>query len=535
MFKVLVKKQFMELFRNSYINKKTGKAKSRGQIKASFFIFAFLMVLLAGVFFFMSAMIGSTLIPMGMAWLYFSIVGVMAFLLGVFGSVFNTYAGIYKSNDNEILLSLPIKPSVILGSRLLSVYALSFLYTSLVLIPGTIYYWIAGDCGILQIVCPVILWFAMAFAVSAVTAFLGWVVAFFARRIRNTAIISTILGGGFFVIYFIVCQNFQYYIEAIAENAGQIGDTIKKAFYPAYAFGEGACGGIIEFLVFLVISAVLAYLAYLLMARTFIKMAISNKGAKTKEYKEKTVKAKSVGKALLWKEAKRFTSSTTYMLNCGLLLVIAVIGAVAIIWKGPDIAQVLYLIPDIEEYLPVGIIMLVFLAASTCVISAPSISLEGKNIWILQSLPIKAYDVLSAKTKFHFILSAVASLLLSLACVFAFDIVDGACAVSVCLATVVYSYVIADIGLILNLKMPNLTWTNETVPVKQGAPVVITLFGGWLVAMLVFGAFLGLRLGLGVDIGASKYCDVILIILVLVHMLCDKWLKGTGSRIFASL
>ena len=35
--------------------------------------------------------LGSTLIPMGLSWLYFSLMGIMTIMLGVFGSIFNTY------------------------------------------------------------------------------------------------------------------------------------------------------------------------------------------------------------------------------------------------------------------------------------------------------------------------------------------------------------------------------------------------------------------------------------------------------------
>ena len=34
-------------------------------------------------------------------------------------------------------------------------------------------------------------------------------------------------------------------------------------------------------------------------------------------------------------------------------------------------------------------------------------------------------------------------------------------------------------GLFLGVKIPTLTWANEIMPIKQGAPVVIALFGGF--------------------------------------------------------
>lgn len=38
--------------------------------------------------------------------------------------------------------------------------------------------------------------------------------------------------------------------------------------------------------------------------------------------------------------------------------------------------------------------------------------------------------------------------------------------------------------------MPTLTWTNEIVLIKQGAPVMITLFGGFGYMVLLFVVFM---------------------------------------------
>ena len=37
-----------------------------------------------------------------------ALMGLLAILLGAFGSVFNTYSGLYLSKDNDLLLSMPI-------------------------------------------------------------------------------------------------------------------------------------------------------------------------------------------------------------------------------------------------------------------------------------------------------------------------------------------------------------------------------------------------------------------------------------------
>ena len=46
--------------------------------------------------------------------------GLAAVLLGAFGSVFNTYAGLYLPKDNDLLLSMPIPVSVLVAAKILA-------------------------------------------------------------------------------------------------------------------------------------------------------------------------------------------------------------------------------------------------------------------------------------------------------------------------------------------------------------------------------------------------------------------------------
>ena len=64
----------------------------------------------------------------GMDWLYFTLMGLMAIFLGAFGSVFNTYSSLYIAKDNDFLLSMPIPVKIIMGSRLMSVYLIGLMY-----------------------------------------------------------------------------------------------------------------------------------------------------------------------------------------------------------------------------------------------------------------------------------------------------------------------------------------------------------------------------------------------------------------------
>ena len=138
MLKTLIKKQYQECFRSYFVNPKTGKRRTKGGIIGMFVFFTAVMLFLAGMFFGLAFLLGDGLIGAGMQWLYFVLMGILSVLMGAFGSVFNTYAALYLSKDNEMLLAMPIPPSQILLTRMSLVYGMSLMYSGIVWIPALI-------------------------------------------------------------------------------------------------------------------------------------------------------------------------------------------------------------------------------------------------------------------------------------------------------------------------------------------------------------------------------------------------------------
>lgn len=86
----------------------------------------------------------------------------------------------------------------------------------------------------------------------------------------------------------------------------------------------------------------------------------------------------------------------------------------------------------------------------------------------------------------------------------------------------------AMVGLVLGLKMPNLTWTNENAPIKQSISVMIAMFGGWILCVGM-GAlyFIG-----GWIIGAAVYLAMVAVLFAGLGIGCYVWLKKRGTEIF---
>lgn len=535
MLKALMKKQFLELNAFYFQNRKTGKNRSRAGTIGFIALYVVIFLGLAGTFFMVASSLAAALAPMGYGWLFFAIMGLIALAFGIFGSVFNTYAGLYHAKDNELLLAMPIPPRYILTVRMVGVYAMSMLYAGVIMVPTIVAAQLQSP-GLWPLIVQILLYLLLGLIVMTLTCFLGWIVALISARLKNKSFITVILSLGFLAIYYIVYFRVNSFLRNIMQHADALSRTM-KTLYPVYAFGRAGEGDAISLLAFAAIALVLAAVCIVLMSRSFIRIVTMNRGegAEKKDYRTQAAqKASGISAALLRKEFRRFTASPTYMLNSGLGLVFMVAAAVAAFIKMDAVrdflAQLAESAPEVMPALPILSCGIVMLLAAMNPITAPSISLEGKNIWILQSLPVRPEDILTAKQRLQLYLCAGPTVLVGVAVAIAIG-ADWPTALYMIVLALLFSMLFGSLGLIVNLKKPTLNWTNETVPVKQGMPVAVVLFGGWLVSALFVGGFFLLRKW----VNADYYMLGCIVAFALICRLLNRWLMSRGAEVFAAL
>ena len=532
MLKVLLKKQFLEVFKGYFFDAKKNKMRPKGAIAGWFVFFIVIMVgLLGGTFLSLSRSICPGLTQAGMGWLYFLLMGGIAILLGVFGSVFNTYSGLYLSKDNDLLLSMPIPVRTIMAARLLNVYLMGSLYSTVVLLPALIVHWITVGVTARNILGGIVLLLVVTVFVLMLSCILGWGVAKISLRLKNKSFITVILSllfvGGYYFLYF----KASALIRELIRNAAVYGEKIKGAAYGLFLFGKIGEGSLRASALFLGVTAVLFALIWIVLSRTFLTIAASGGKTKKTRYAEKTVKGRSSFAALLGKEFAFFTSRPNYMLNCGLgVLLIPSVG-VMILLKGKmfceTIAQVF---PDRPDSAAVLFCAALCMLSSMNDMAAPSVSLEGKTLWIAQSLPVLPKTVLRAKASMQLILTGL-PVLASAVCVSIATPSSAAVKVLLCAAPLTYAAFTAVFDSVLGIKMPILNWTNEIVPIKQSGSVMIAMFGTWFVCIL----FGGLYLAVGYKLGAAAYLLLWSVLFAAAGLLMLRWLDREGASIYKAL
>lgn len=531
MTKALLKKQLMESFSWIYQDKKTGKKRSRTGLITYILLYVVIFGIVGNVFYQVASSLCAPLIEAKLTWIYFALMGVVGVLFGTLGSVFNTFASLYQSKDNDLLFAMPIPANRILLVRLSGVYALGLLYEMLVLIPTLIVYFICADVSVLETVFIVLIPFVLSVFVLALSCVLGWVIAWVSSKLKNQKIISVILSLAFLAAYYAFFSQSSLLLQNFLLNPAGAGIKIKVYLYPFYQMGLAAEGYVFSMLIFTAIMLAIFGVVYAVLSHSFLKLATSNRGNAKVKYVEKKYRSATPNRALLRKEFKHFFGSTGYMLNCGLGIVFMLVAAIAIIVEYKDFSELIFgMFPEFGDVLSLIAVAGICMMTTMNDVSAPSVSLEGRNIWLVQVMPISGWQALSAKLNMHLILTLIPTAILTI-CIELLIKPSLLLAVLIPIVATLFVLFIACLGLAVNLKVPNLNWTSEVVPIKQSAAVMVAMFGGWAVVFILgFVYYLMMNL-----LTPAVYLLCVTALLLTVDIAMLAWLKTRGARIFETL
>lgn len=241
--------------------------------------------------------------------------------------------------------------------------------------------------------------------------------------------------------------------------------------------------------------------------------------------------------ALISKELKRYFSSTVYMTNTLIGLVIMIIGTIAICVNlngtfnmitegeelGVDINHILELMPKIFFGL------VVFMSSMTSITSS-SISIEGKSFNITKSLPVNPEEVLLSKVLSSNLITIPVILLCDIIFFISFE-VQIFDIVAILIISLVMPTLTAIIGLFANLKYPKMNATSDTEVVKQSASSMISVLGGMLISIFL----------IGILVFASNIININIAIVIELIIICiitiSLWniLKKYGNKRFKEI
>ena len=189
--------------------------------------------------------------------------------------------------------------------------------------------------------------------------------------------------------------------------------------------------------------------------------------------------------AMVRKELTRYFNTPVLLMNTAIGLVFFLVAVGILCFQFDNVVNSMISsmedfplsIDELRSYLPgVTLAMVAFASLLTC-ITATMISLEGRALNVLKTLPISGLKVIMTKVLAAMLLIVPVTLVGSLvmAVRFQFGIIET---VLVLVGVIAMPLVTELIGILINLKYPQFDADNDSVVVKQSASVMVATFLG---------------------------------------------------------
>lgn len=431
-----------------------------------------------------------------------------------------------KSNDHELLLSLPFTRTEIVLSKILKDYLFDFLSLLLIMMPGYVcYYVMVKDTSISVIINGVIVIILLTFFANAIAIFLSTFISKLTRKLKHKDVIRTLISV-IITILFIVF----YYVTNMSMTSSV--DFIDKYlnFYPLKWIVEFIALNDIVSLLCLICGCVIPFVIAVLI--TVYNFNHPESGFVSSK-KTLTYKKSSVTKNLFKNEVGRYFRSTIYVIN-------TIIGALFVLLFGFLISgfgldritsMIETLMPNPESYikhLNVIIILMFMLVASMTITTSAAISIEGKHFWILKAHPIKEKHIFNAKLLLNLIIGGIPIIISSIVLSFVIGFEYFPFLLLLPLLSLSFS---ALFGLINNLKYYKLDWKDEQEIIKQGMSVLVSLGTGILPILVIVVIYLLCNS----FINPFIFLGIVLIIMMFLNYLLYHYLLTKGVKRFRNI
>ena len=460
------------------------------------------------------------------------ILGIIGCTLATFfTSIYKASSYLFQSKDIEMLSSLPIKQSTILSSKILMLLLNNYLFTAVFLIIPGIVYFIKADTGILFFPYLIILILVTPLIPIIISSLLAFIITNISSRSKKNNLVSIVLNLLLVVVVLILSFNLQNVMMSIIQNSTSIIDATLKIYPPAYYFVDALKNGNVNSLLIFVLTSLIPTVLFIyLFANNFNKINSKlNETYKSNDYEFKELKSSSVVKSLFNKEVKRYFSSNVYVMNTFVGMIMLIIFTVAILFIGYDkIAQILEIsvVKDLMLIQIIGITAFcLVMTNTTCV----SISLEGKNLWILKSSPIKEMDIFKSKILLNIILTIPITVISFIALSLRLNI-EMKSTILVIIAIVLLALFSAILGILINLLYPKLEFTSDVAVVKRGASVIVTLLANMLYVVALCGVGYIFKIN-----NINTFLIIVNIITAISTFGLYLLLKHKGVKLFRSL
>lgn len=431
---------------------------------------------------------------------------------------------LYFSKDNEFMMTLPVRPSAIFLAKLTVVYLTELLVGSLVMIPALVTVGIAVGLNAWYYVTVILAAFVVPAIPMVIVSLLAiplmYVVSFFRNKGAVASVAMILLFGAVFGGYYAILGKlsgggdveidpdaFVAAVEAAFTAITRILFPLSSVAYLAVGAGKGFAGGkcdtafgefdafpasAINIGVFLISAAVLITLAALVSGAVYRKSAskISEGGGKKPSAGRGEAKTYSPIKALFKKEWREMFRTPAFAFQClgGVVLCPIVLVFFATSMRNGFTAGTPDEIPVDAQTISLLVSFLCVLMTSVMGISmnvgaSTAFTREGKNFYVLKTIPVEYKTIVKAKLSLYLIISSVTVVVSSvIGAVLAFHPINFVCGL---LFMLTYNYGYNCFCLFFDLVRPKLNWVTQNEAVKNNRNAVLPMLINMGVSLLL--------------------------------------------------
>ena len=432
-------------------------------------------------------MIFEKLAPMHLQVLVISLVVFGTAIMVIIEGVYKTGSLLFNCKDDQLLLSLPIKRSTVLFVRIFKFYVFELMFNALFIIPLIVAYirWADTMDWTFFLTSFVMILFLPVIPVI-LSCIIGVITSSISSRFKFKNFTQILVSFVIILAVFVFSMNMDSIFEKIAAHATSINDFIIKLYYPAGIYAKLVTDfNIVDLLVFILVNIVLFVITLFILSKFYFKINSRLKNISTsKSIKVDNLVIKSRPKtiSLIRKELNTFFKTPVFIVNAGFSLVLFIIVVIGLCVKYNDAFDLLKTIMPVkilDSYLSIFIFVLISFAAFMTSITNSVISLEGKNINILKSLPINTKTILMSKVYAALSITTIPIVIgdIILFIRFRLSIIEMLLLLAFSILIPLVSHFI---GLIMNLKYPKLDFENSSEVVKQSTSSFLSVIIGML-------------------------------------------------------
>ncbi len=473
--------------------------------------------------------------------------------LFVFGTSFMTIMeGIYKSGslifnckDDQLLLSLPISRRTVLFIRLFKFYVFELIFNTVFLLPIMIAYIRWASVTWTYYLTSFIMLLLLPIIPIVISCIIGVIISSLSSRFKYKNAAQIIISMIFVLLIMFGSWNMDGVINYIVEHATSMNDLVTKIYYPAGMYAKLVTDfNVVDLLVLILVHVVISVITILVLGKFYFKINSRLKRVKTTSNSKKLnnenylIKAKSPIKSLIGKEITTFFKTPVFIINAGFALVLYLILAIMILFKSDAMISAIsgsetilnLSVEEIMNNISLIVFILILFTSFMTSITNSIISLEGKNINILKSLPISTKTILMGKILAALLITTPVLLVgdILLIVKFKISIIE---AILLLLISIVVPLISHFIGIIINLKYPKLEWESETDVVKQSTSSFLSVMLGMILliaSMTLIMPFLG-------NINSTLILLIALIIYSIIDLLLYFYVAKRSVKEFDKL